>query len=110
MAPRTPVWRCWRKIRDGFHRLCRDYALSGIRFTAEQIHIIRDDADQRIRTKSEHEACADLITDIVRRLIADTDTALHVSLAGGRLLPRQRPDPLRTFPGATLSCSSADIL
>jgi CRISPR-associated protein (TIGR02584 family) len=70
-----------------FHRLSRDYALSGIAFTPEQIHVIRD-PDGRpvedIRTKAEHEACADLITEQVRAFTADERTALHVSLAGGR--------------------------
>lgn len=70
-----------------FHRLCNDYALSGIGFTPEQIHVIRD-AEGRpvddIRMKAEHEACADLITEKVRAFTADDDAALHVSLAGGR--------------------------
>lgn len=73
---------------DGwFHRLCRDYGLTGIRFSAEHIHTIpgADGAPaQDIRTEAEHEACADLITERVRRFTAEDDTALHVSLAGGR--------------------------
>lgn len=74
--------------KDGwFHRLCADYALDGIHFTAEQIHVIHGDDGNPvddIRTAAEHEACADLITDQVRRFTAAADTALHVSLAGGR--------------------------
>lgn len=70
-----------------FHRLCADYGLTGIDFSAEQIHVIRD-AEGRpvddIRTRAEHEACADLITEQVRAFTADDDAALHVSLAGGR--------------------------
>jgi CRISPR-associated protein (TIGR02584 family) len=70
-----------------FHRLCRDHALSGIAFSAGQIHVIKDAAGRQvedIRTKAEHEACADLITEQVRAFTADDRTALHVSLAGGR--------------------------
>jgi len=70
-----------------FHGLCKDYSLSGIDFTPEQVHLIRD-AEGRpvedIRTKAEHEACADLITEQVRIFTADENAALHVSLAGGR--------------------------
>jgi len=70
-----------------FHRLCGEYALSGIAFTPEQIHVIRDARGrpvEDIRTKAEHEACADLITEKVRAFTADEESALHVSLAGGR--------------------------
>ncbi len=74
--------------RDGwFHRLCADYGLTGIRFTADQIHTITDATGrpaEDIRTAAEHEACADLITEQVRTFTADPSTALHVSLAGGR--------------------------
>lgn len=37
-----------------------------------------------IRSKAEHEACANLITEQVRAFTADDSAALHVSLAGGR--------------------------
>lgn len=70
-----------------FHRLCADYGLTGIVFSADQIHVIRDAAGQPvadIRTRAEHEACADLITERVRAFTADDKAALHVSLAGGR--------------------------
>ncbi|ESQ10020.1 MAG TPA: TIGR02584 family CRISPR-associated protein [Chromatiaceae bacterium] len=74
--------------KDGwFRRLCADYDLQGIQFTQEQIHIIHDEqgnAVDDIRNAAEHEACADLITDLVRRFTVADDAALHVSLAGGR--------------------------
>lgn len=74
--------------KDGwFHRLCADYGLRGIRFPDEQIHVIRGEDGNPvddIRSAAEHDACADLITDLVRRFTAAEDTALHVSLAGGR--------------------------
>ncbi len=74
--------------KDGwFHRLCTDYGLSGIAFAPDRIHVIADPdgrpADD-IRTKAEHDACADLITEQVRAFTADPKAALHVSLAGGR--------------------------
>lgn len=70
-----------------FHRLCADYGLTGIAFSAEQIHLIRDATGapvEDIRTRAEHAACADLITEQVRAFTADDQAALHVSLAGGR--------------------------
>ncbi len=73
---------------EWFHKLVADYALSGIRFDASHIHVILDrdgNPVTDIRTQAEHEACADLITEMVRDFTADEeDTALHVSLAGGR--------------------------
>lgn len=70
-----------------FHRLCADYRLTGISFGPDQIHQITDGDDRPvddIRTAAEHDACADLITELVRVFTADPQTALHVSLAGGR--------------------------
>jgi len=70
-----------------FHRLGRDYGLKGVDFSPDQIHVIRDAGGrpvEDIRTKAEHEACADLITERVRTFTADDESALHVSLAGGR--------------------------
>jgi CRISPR-associated protein (TIGR02584 family) len=70
-----------------FHRLCRDYRLEDISSTPEQIHGIKDATGQPvddIRAKAEHEACADLITEQVRAFTVDGESALHVSLAGGR--------------------------
>lgn len=75
--------------REGwFHKLAEEYGLTGIRFDPTHIHTIRDAEGQEvadIRTEAEHRACADLISEMVRDFTADeTDTALHVSLAGGR--------------------------
>lgn len=71
----------------GFHRLRHDYALPPIAFDATRIHVLRD-ADGRamsdIRSPQDNLACADFITEQVRTLTADPDTALHVSIAGGR--------------------------
>lgn len=70
-----------------FYRLCRDYALDGIRFDTSQIHLLRDVHGAvlpDIRTPEENERAADLITEKVRELTADPESMLHVSIAGGR--------------------------
>lgn len=68
-------------------RLRREYDLPPIHFPASHIHVISghdgvllDD----IRTPGENVCAADFITDLVRHLTADDDSALHVSIAGGR--------------------------
>ena len=70
-----------------FHRLRSDYRLPAIAFGSERIHVVRD-ADGRplrdIRTPEDNTRTADAITDVVRDFTRDSDTALHVSIAGGR--------------------------
>ena len=70
-----------------FHRLCEEYGLPPIRFDAESIHVIQD-RDGRpledLRTQCDNDAAADAMTELVRQLTADPETALHVSIAGGR--------------------------
>ena len=70
-----------------FYRLSRDYGLPHINFTPDSIHLLRA-ADGRplvdIRQVADNEAIADAITDKVRALTADPDSALHASIAGGR--------------------------
>ena len=70
-----------------FHRLRRDYGLPDIRFTLDAIHILRA-ADGRplndIREVADNEVIADAITNQVRELTADPDSAVHASIAGGR--------------------------
>jgi len=70
-----------------FHQLCQDYGLKGIQFCAEQIYVIPDKHGvllDDIKTPEENEAAADFITQKVNELTRDTDSALHVSIAGGR--------------------------
>ena len=70
-----------------FHRLCREYDLPPILFGEEQIHVLRDASGQAledIRTPEDNRVAADFITEQVQRLTADDDSALHVSIAGGR--------------------------
>ena len=70
-----------------FHRLRTDYDLPPIAFGPEHIHVLKD-ADGRplgdIRSPEDNERAADTITDVVRELTRDDDSALHVSIAGGR--------------------------
>jgi len=70
-----------------FHRLCAEYDLQGIEFLEENIHILCDRDGKPmddIRTAEDNECAADYITEQVRLLTGDADSALHVSLAGGR--------------------------
>jgi CRISPR-associated protein (TIGR02584 family) len=70
-----------------FWQLCADYRLPGIRFQESDIHIIEDQQGNPlddIKTPEQNEAAADFITNIVSRLSRDDDTALYVSIAGGR--------------------------
>jgi CRISPR-associated protein (TIGR02584 family) len=68
-------------------RLRREYALPAIQFPAEHIHVIPG-ADgtglEDIRTPDDNVRAADFITSWVRRFTDDADSALHVSIAGGR--------------------------
>jgi CRISPR-associated protein (TIGR02584 family) len=74
----TPGW---------FNKLCQDYHLPAIHFTAQTIHCIQDaegeDLDD-IRSPADNEAAANSIAELVRKLTQDAHTELHVSLAGGR--------------------------
>ncbi|MCB1968409.1 MAG: TIGR02584 family CRISPR-associated protein [Candidatus Accumulibacter sp.] len=70
-----------------FHRLCQDYALPKIQFSAETIHVLKE-ADGRsledIRSPEDNRRAADGITALIRQFTSDPDCALHVSIAGGR--------------------------
>ena len=69
------------------HQLRHDYGLPDIYFPEENIHIIEDFQGQHlddIKTPAQNEAAADCITTIVRDLTKHDDTAIHVSIAGGR--------------------------
>ena len=70
-----------------FARLLRDYALPSIAFGADRIHVLRDSHGaplSDIRRLPDNEVAADLITEQVRTFTGDPDSALHVSIAGGR--------------------------
>jgi CRISPR-associated protein (TIGR02584 family) len=70
-----------------FHRLCVEYGLNGIAFPEANIHVVsgRDEAPMAdIRTAEDNQFAADFITEQVRNLTSDPNSAVHVSLAGGR--------------------------
>lgn len=70
-----------------FHRLRTDFSLPEIAFDSAHIHVLRDAGGSTladIRSPADNLACADFITEKVRELSADPQSALHVSIAGGR--------------------------
>jgi CRISPR-associated protein (TIGR02584 family) len=70
-----------------FHRLRADYGLAEILFDVDCIEVIHDGAGkplEDIRSQADNDATADAVTEAVRALTADPDSALHVSIAGGR--------------------------
>jgi len=70
-----------------FARLRADYAMPPIAFDDTHVHTLQT-TDRRalddIRSAGDNAAAADQIAELVRSLTADPNTALHVSLAGGR--------------------------
>lgn len=72
---------CW------FFRLCEEYSLPSIEFSEESIVILRNSEDvelRDIRTVDDNEVAANQIVEQVRNLTNDPESALHVSMAGGR--------------------------
>ena len=70
-----------------FDRLKSDYRLPPIEFRPENVVVLKDRAGQPlddIRTRDDNERTGDAITEQIRELTRDDDTALHVSIAGGR--------------------------
>ena len=70
-----------------FHRLRADYGLPPIAFGREQIHVLQDARGRPlndIRSPGDNTCAADAITDLMHALTRDEDSALHVSIAGGR--------------------------
>ncbi len=73
--------------RGWFYRLCSDYDLPVIEFGPEHIIVLRDEAGRPlddIRSREDNRSAADAITAVVRELSNDQQSALHVSIAGGR--------------------------
>ncbi|WP_228779307.1 CRISPR-associated ring nuclease Csm6 [Methylobacter sp. BlB1] len=75
-------------INDGWlARFYSDYQLPKPDFAERHIHILQQangEVLHDIRTQADNRAMADGITEWIRTLTADPDTALHVSIAGGR--------------------------
>lgn len=70
-----------------FRRFLEDYHLPAIQFGETNLHQIRNPEGEvidDIRTPADNQWAADRITELVRRFSADPDSALHVSIAGGR--------------------------
>lgn len=70
-----------------FFRLCREYRVSGISFSSDDVHVIGDDAGvplDDIRSERDNALAADSITRKIAELTRDDRAALHVSIAGGR--------------------------
>ena len=75
-------------INDGWlARFYADYQLPAAEFSPHYIHVLEQNKDQPlqdIRSQADNQAMADGITEWIRTLTAAPDTALHVSIAGGR--------------------------
>lgn len=68
-------------------RLCEDYQLPSIRFTKDDILVLKDSAGEPvedIKTFEDNERAANFIVEQVRRLTSMENSELHVSIAGGR--------------------------
>ncbi len=66
-------------------RLCDEYDLPPIAFSPDNIHVIGAPAPlSDIRTEKDNDMAANHIAEQVRHLTSDRDSALHVSIAGGR--------------------------
>jgi CRISPR-associated protein (TIGR02584 family) len=74
--------------RGAFPAFCREFALDALAaaFDARSIGVIegRDGPVADIQSQDDNSAAADAIVERIRVLTADPQTALHVSIAGGR--------------------------
>lgn len=70
-----------------FHRFCQDYKISSIQFSESDIQLLtRTDGSviEDIREPEDNQLMADAITEAIRALTSEEDSAVHVSIAGGR--------------------------
>lgn len=70
-----------------YHQFCDDYGLADINFDENNIHIITDTEGQFLddsQSTKHNKIASDFITKKICELTSDEDSALHVSLAGGR--------------------------
>lgn len=70
-----------------FNKFCEDWKVTGIEFSADNIHTISDQSGEPladIRLDKHNTDVANQIVDFVRNLTADDSNMLHVSIAGGR--------------------------
>ncbi len=72
---------------DWLKRFYLDYRLPMPTFSEQHIHILQQVNGEPlvdIRTQTDNQGMADGITEWIRRLTADANVSLHVSIAGGR--------------------------
>ena len=70
-----------------FPRLLEDYGLPPIAFDDGHIHVLDDENGNPlddIRTLHDNRRAADMITALVQQFTGDTESELHLSIAGGR--------------------------
>lgn len=70
-----------------FNTFCDDFNFNSISFNESHIHVIGDTEGQFINdaeSSRHNRMAADFITETIRNFASDENTALHVSLAGGR--------------------------
>lgn len=70
-----------------FGKLCKAYGLPPISFAENNIHVIRNSAGEPlvdIHDAEANSACADTMIRLVGEITSDPESALHVSIAGGR--------------------------
>ncbi|WP_166368703.1 CRISPR-associated ring nuclease Csm6 [Psychromonas sp. SA13A] len=75
------------KVHEKITELCEHYALPIPTLLTTDIQIVKDLQGNElndIRNKHDQESMADQITQTVRTLVKDDDTAIHASIAGGR--------------------------
>ncbi len=68
-------------------RLCSEYNIARPRFDASTIHPLaatNGDMIEDLRTEADHEAAANRIFQVMAELTEDRESAIHVSIAGGR--------------------------
>ena len=68
-------------------RLCEDYGLADIAFEKERIKVLSGEDGcplEDIRTLSDNRAAANQISEYIRHLTSDPESAIHASIAGGR--------------------------
>lgn len=70
-----------------FHRLCREWSLPAIAFSADHIHVIQDSHGRSledIRNDIDNNSAANSIANLIRELTQNDQTEVHASIAGGR--------------------------
>lgn len=75
------------KKQGAFSTYCHDFDLDPALLTQDCVSVIRDRQGGELKdimTNQDNQSVADKITQVVKELSDDEDTAIHLSLAGGR--------------------------